>query len=55
VSTEQSTEEARTSGGTSPEDRRAALRESLPGLLFALFTLLITAVGVILMISATLP
>jgi len=34
-------------------DRRAAIRESLPGLLFGLFTLCITLVGVALLILSS--
>ena len=46
-------EAARAADETSPEERQAALRESLPGLLFGLFTLILAAVGVVLLISTT--
>jgi hypothetical protein len=48
-------EAARAADETSPEERQAALRESMPGLLFGLFTLILAAVGVVLLIFTTFP
>lgn len=53
MSKEHLSTDATASGGVSPEERRADVRAALPGLLFGIFTLVLTFVGVGILLSAT--